>query len=82
MTFTQSVSNIQIHKRTIIDVFQHNKGILGYINKAGIAPTASATNHSLTRDEVPDGAFFIFVSKGFSGAIRLSETGLRAEIGL
>jgi hypothetical protein len=35
-----------------------------------------------TRDEVPNGAFFLFVSKGFSEAIRLSETGVSAEIGL
>ena len=29
-----------------------------------------------------EGPFFLFVSKGFSEAVRLSETGLRAEIGL
>ena len=47
-----------------------------------IRPIPSATFTSQTRDEVPDGAFFLFVSKGFSEAIRLSETGVSAEIGL
>ena len=42
----------------------------------------SATCTLQTRDEVPDGAFFLFVSKGFSEAIRLSETGDLARIGL
>ena len=42
----------------------------------------SAKNHSRTYNEVPDGAFFLFVSKGFSEAIRLSETGLWSKIGL
>ena len=41
-----------------------------------------ATCTSQTRDEVPDGAFFLFVSKGFNDAIRLSETGRWPEIGL
>ena len=45
-------------------------------------PIPSATCTSQTRDEVPDGAFFLFVSKWFSEAIRLSETGVSAEIGL
>ena len=44
--------------------------------------TLSATCTSQTRDEVPDGTFFLLVSKGFSKAIRLSETGDVAEIGL
>lgn len=44
--------------------------------------TPSATYTLRTQDEVPDGAFFLFGSKGFSGAIRLSETGALAEIGL
>ncbi len=48
----------------------------------GARPIPSATNHSQTRDEVPDGAFFLFVSKGFNDAIRLSETGRWPEIGL
>ena len=42
----------------------------------------SATCTLQTRDEVPDGAFFLFVSKGFSEAMRLSEIGVSAEIGL
>ena len=42
----------------------------------------SATCTSQTRDEVPDRAFFLFVSKGFSEAIRLSETNRWQEIGL
>jgi hypothetical protein len=45
-------------------------------------PIPSATCTSQTRDEVPDGTFFLLVSKGFSKAIRLSETGDVAEIGL
>jgi hypothetical protein len=48
----------------------------------GSNPICTATYTSQTRDEVPDGAFFLFVSKWFSGAIRLSETGISAEIGL
>ena len=48
----------------------------------GARPTSSATCTSQTRDEVPDGTFFLLVSKGFSKAIRLSETGDVAEIGL
>ena len=48
----------------------------------GSNPFLSATNHSRTRDEVPDGAFFLSVSKGFNEAIRLSETGPWPEIGL
>ena len=48
----------------------------------GSNPTSSATNHSRTRDEAPARAFFLFVSKGFSGAIRLSEIGRWPEIGL
>jgi hypothetical protein len=47
-----------------------------------MADTSSATCTSQTRDEVPDGTFFLLVSKGFSKAIRLSETGDVAEIGL
>jgi hypothetical protein len=47
-----------------------------------MAAFLSATCTSQTRDEVPDGAFFLFVSKGFSEAIRLSETGIWPEIGL
>jgi hypothetical protein len=35
-----------------------------------------------TRDEAPAWAFFLLVSKGFSEAIRLSETGVLVEIGL
>ena len=42
----------------------------------GSNPTSSATLHSPTRDVAPVWAFFLFGSKGFSGAIRLSETGL------
>ena len=50
-------------------------------------PTSSnlvcpATCTSQTRDEVPVGAFFLSVSKGFSEAIRLSETGVSATFGL
>ena len=41
---------------------------------------STATNHSRTRDEAPARAFFLFVSKGFSEAIRLSETGHWPEI--
>ncbi len=48
----------------------------------GSNPIVSATNHSRTRDEAPARAFFLFVSKGFSGAIRLSEIGRWPEIGL
>ena len=48
----------------------------------GSNPIRSATCTSQTRDEVPDGAFFLFVSKWFSEAIRLSETGVSAEISL
>ena len=47
-----------------------------------MAASLSATCTSQTRDEVPCGAFFLLVSKGFSKAIRLSETGDVAEIGL
>ena len=43
-------------------------------------PVPSATCTLQTRDEVPDGAFFLSVSKGFSEAIRLSETGVLARI--
>ena len=45
-------------------------------------PFVSATCTSQTLDKVPDGAFFLFVSKGFSEAIRLSETSDLAEFGL
>jgi hypothetical protein len=45
-------------------------------------PALTATNHSRTRDEAPAWAFFLFVSKGFSGAIRLSATVRWPEIGL
>ena len=48
----------------------------------GVRHTPSAKNHSRTYNEVPDGAFFLFVSKGFSEAIRLSETGIWSKIGL
>ena len=48
----------------------------------GSNPTLTATCTSQTRDEVPYGAFFLFGSKGFSDATRLSETGASAEIGL
>ena len=41
----------------------------------GVRLTPSATCVLQTRDEVPEGAFFLFFSKGFSEAIRLSETG-------
>jgi len=43
---------------------------------------STATNLSQTRDKVLLGAFFLFVSKGFSEAIRLSETSDVGEIGL
>ena len=46
------------------------------------ADSRSATCTSQTRDEVPHGAFFLFVSKGFSEATRLLETGRWLEIGL
>ena len=42
----------------------------------------SATCTSQTPDEAPDRAFFLFVSKGFTKAIQLLETGDLAEIGL
>ncbi len=48
----------------------------------GSNPTLSATCTSQTQDEVPDGTFFLFVSNGFSEAIRLSEADVLAEIGL
>ena len=48
----------------------------------GSNPSPSATNHSRTRDEAPAWAYFLFVSKGFSEAIRLSETGRWPKIGL
>ena len=48
----------------------------------GSNPFHSATFSSQTKDEAPERAFFLFVSKGFSEAIRLLETGERAEIGL
>ena len=47
-----------------------------------MADCLSATNHSRTRDEAPVRAFFLFGSKGFNEAIRLSETGRPSEIGL
>ena len=47
-----------------------------------MADCLSATNHSRTRDEAPARAFFLFGSKGFNDAIRLSETGRWPEIGL
>ncbi len=47
-----------------------------------MADIVSATNNSRTQGEAPSGAFFLFVSKGFGGAIRLSETGRRSEISL
>jgi hypothetical protein len=59
-----------------------NSIILEVIMKLWDNPTSSATCISQTRDKVPEGAFFRFVSKGFSEAIRLSETGVLAEIGL
>ena len=52
------------------------------LKAVGISPVPSAKNHSRTYNEVPDGAFFLFVSKGFSEAIRLSETGIWSKIGL
>ncbi len=48
----------------------------------GACVIPSATNHSRTRDEAPARTIFLFVSKGFSGAIRPSKTGVSAEIGL
>lgn len=48
----------------------------------GSNPFGSATCTSQTRDEVTDGAFFLLVSKVFSGAIRLTENRVSVEIGL
>jgi lysozyme len=45
-------------------------------------PPPPATCTSRTRDEAPVRALFLFVSKGFNEAIRLSETGVSARIGL
>jgi hypothetical protein len=47
-----------------------------------MAASLSATCTSQTRDEVPCGAFFLFVSKGFSEGIRLSKTSDLVRIGL
>ena len=47
-----------------------------------LADSLSATCTSQTRDEAPARAFFLFGSKGFSKAIRLSETGVSATFGL
>ena len=55
---------------------------LGHEREFVSCVTPSAKNHSRTYNEVPDGAFFLFVSKGFSEAIRLSETGIWSKIGL
>ena len=51
-------------------------GLVGRTRPRGSQPSRSATCTSQTRDEVPEGAFFLFVSKGFSEAIRLLETGV------
>ena len=48
----------------------------------GSNPCRSATYTLRIQDQVPDGAFFLFGSKGFSDAIRLSENGSLAKIGL
>ncbi len=48
----------------------------------GSNPFGSATCTSRTRDEAPGRAVFLFVSKGFSEGIRLSEAGVLGEIGL
>jgi len=48
----------------------------------GVCRTPSATCTLQTRDEVPCGAFFLFVSKGFSFCRRPSETGRTLQIGL
>ena len=45
-------------------------------------PFVSATYTLRTRDEVPSGAFFLFGSKGFNEAMRLSETNDLTAIGL
>ena len=46
----------------------------------GSNPSCSATYTLRTRDEVPSGAFFLFGSKGFNEAMRLSETNDLTEI--
>jgi hypothetical protein len=62
---------------------QVSAGLLSIPPREFIASAScSATCTLQTRDEVLDGAFFLLVSKGFSDAIRLSETGDVAEIGL
>ncbi len=48
----------------------------------GSNPTLTATYTLRTHDGVPSGAFFLFGSKGFNEAIRLSETNDLTEIGL
>ena len=55
---------------------------LGHEREFVSCVTPSATNHSRTRDEAPVRAFFLFGSKGFNEANRLSETGRWPEIGL
>ena len=62
----------------IIDILH----LFGAVWNKTVEDFHSATCTSQTRDEVPFGAFFLFVSKGFSEAIRLSETGISAEISL
>ena len=47
-----------------------------------MADPRSATNHSQTQDQALVRAFFLFGSKGFNDAIRLSETGRSLGIGL
>jgi hypothetical protein len=62
---------------------QVSAGLLSIPPREFIASAScSATCTLQTRDEVPEGALFLFVSKGFSEAIRLSETGVSAETGL
>ena len=54
----------------------------GQERELGARTAPSATCTLQTRDKVPDWALFLFVSNGFSEAIRLSETGISAKIGL
>jgi len=54
---------------------QARNGRLWHERELGASRVPSAKNHSQTYNEVPDGAFFLFVSKGFSNCDRPSETG-------
>ena len=81
-----------VRRNSLKQIFANNLIYYRYLvryacNFSGLVPivmadTSSATCILQNRDEVPEGAFFLFVSKGFSEAIRLSETGLWPEIGL